>query len=56
MNSPTCSFGPGVNLQQNSSRVIEKGATRRCQRDATSCARQELGANFFLKISKLAAE
>ena len=56
MNSPACSFGRRVNLQEDSARVIEKGSTRRCQLDATSCARQELGANFFLKVSKLAAE
>ncbi|MGB8833772.1 MAG: hypothetical protein WCC95_16600 [Candidatus Sulfotelmatobacter sp.] len=56
MNGSACSFGPRINLQQNSARVIEKGSTRRCERDATSCARQELGANFFLKVSKLAAE
>jgi len=56
MNGPACSFGRRVNLQQNSARVIEKGSTRRCQLDATSCARHELGANFFLKVSELATE
>ena len=56
MNSPARSFGSRVNLQENSARVIEKGSTRRCQLDSTSCARHELGANLFLKISNLAAE
>lgn len=56
MNGSACSFGRRVNLQQNSSRVIEKSLARRCQLDSTSCARYELGANFFLKVSDLAAE
>ena len=56
MNSPPRSFGSRVNLQENSARMIEKGSTRRCQLDSTSCARYELGANFFLEISDLAAE
>jgi hypothetical protein len=39
MNGPPRSFASRVNLQENSARVIEKGSTRWCQRDATSCAR-----------------
>src|ERR1700682_3564339 len=56
MNGPPRSFGRRVNLQEDSARVIEKGTTRWCQLDATSCTRHELGANFFLKVPELAAE
>src|ERR1700733_10663020 len=39
MNSPPRSFGSRVNLQENSTCMMEKGSTRRCQLDSTRCAR-----------------
>jgi hypothetical protein len=56
MNDPPRSFGGPFNLRQHSAGVIEKGSTRRCQRDATSCARHELDANLVLKVPDLTAE
>jgi hypothetical protein len=36
--------------------VIEKGSTRRCQFDAASAAREQLGTDLVLKIADLPAQ
>src|SRR6202035_3713194 len=56
MSDPARSFGCRLNLRQCHAGVLEKGSTRRCQIDAASGTRQELGTYLVFKIPNLPAQ
>jgi len=56
VSDPARSIGCRFHLRQHQTSVIKKRSTCSRQFDATSAARQEVGAYFFLKISYLPAQ